>query len=94
MKTHCGPHAVEQQVSSFSQTQTSRSALSQPGVVCSAQQLPMPMSCPPSLPKGGPLSLIDNRVDGLLCEADPERLADALVELAGAPLLREQLAAK
>ena len=41
---------------------------------------------------GGPLSLIEHRVDGLLCAPDACALADALVELAGAPLLRERLA--
>ncbi len=40
---------------------------------------------------GGPLALVEHRVSGLLCEADPERLASALVELAGSPLLRERL---
>ncbi|HTA15853.1 MAG TPA: glycosyltransferase [Solirubrobacteraceae bacterium] len=42
---------------------------------------------------GGPLALVQDRVTGLLCEADSEQLADALVELAGSPLLRERLAA-
>jgi glycosyltransferase involved in cell wall biosynthesis/predicted metal-dependent phosphoesterase TrpH len=42
--------------------------------------------------RGGPLSLIEHRVSGLLCEPDAERLADAVVELASAPLLRERLA--
>jgi glycosyltransferase involved in cell wall biosynthesis/predicted metal-dependent phosphoesterase TrpH len=41
--------------------------------------------------KGGPLSLIEHRVNGLLCDADAEQLADAVIELAGSPLLREQL---
>jgi glycosyltransferase involved in cell wall biosynthesis len=41
---------------------------------------------------GGPLELIDDRVTGLLREADGAQLASALVELAGSPLLREQLA--
>jgi glycosyltransferase involved in cell wall biosynthesis/predicted metal-dependent phosphoesterase TrpH len=59
-------------------------------VILEAQASGLPVV---AIAAGGPLSLIDNRVDGLLCEADPERLADALVELAGAPLLREQLAA-
>jgi glycosyltransferase involved in cell wall biosynthesis/predicted metal-dependent phosphoesterase TrpH len=41
---------------------------------------------------GGPLTLVEDRVTGLLREADAEQLADALVELAGSPLLRERLA--
>jgi glycosyltransferase involved in cell wall biosynthesis/predicted metal-dependent phosphoesterase TrpH len=41
--------------------------------------------------RGGPLSLIEHRVNGLLCDADARQLADALVELAGSPLLREHL---
>jgi len=41
---------------------------------------------------GGPLELIEDRVTGLLREADSAQLAGALVELAGSPLLRERLA--
>jgi glycosyltransferase involved in cell wall biosynthesis len=41
---------------------------------------------------GGPLALVEDGVTGLLRDADAEQLADALVELAGAPLLREHLA--
>jgi glycosyltransferase involved in cell wall biosynthesis/predicted metal-dependent phosphoesterase TrpH len=41
---------------------------------------------------GGPLTLIEDRVTGLLREADPVQLADAVMELAGSPLLRERLA--
>ncbi len=41
--------------------------------------------------KGGPLSLIEHRVNGLLCDADARQLADAVVELARSPLLREHL---
>jgi glycosyltransferase involved in cell wall biosynthesis/predicted metal-dependent phosphoesterase TrpH len=41
---------------------------------------------------GGPLTLVQDRVTGLLGEADAEQLANALVELAGSPLLRERLA--
>jgi glycosyltransferase involved in cell wall biosynthesis len=36
--------------------------------------------------------LVEDGVTGLLREADGEQLADALVELAGSPLLRERLA--
>jgi glycosyltransferase involved in cell wall biosynthesis len=41
---------------------------------------------------GGPLSLIEQRVSGLLCPPQASALGDALLELAGAPLLRERLA--
>ncbi len=41
---------------------------------------------------GGPLELIEDRVTGLLRDADSAQLANALVELAGSPLLRERLA--
>ncbi len=41
--------------------------------------------------EGGPLSLIEDRVSGLLCEPDAECLADAVLELASSPLLRAQL---
>jgi glycosyltransferase involved in cell wall biosynthesis len=41
---------------------------------------------------GGPLSLIENRVSGLLCEPEAGALAEAVLELAGSPLLRERLA--
>jgi glycosyltransferase involved in cell wall biosynthesis/predicted metal-dependent phosphoesterase TrpH len=42
--------------------------------------------------RGGPLSLIEDRVSGLLCEPHTDALADAVLELAGSPLLRERLA--
>jgi glycosyltransferase involved in cell wall biosynthesis/predicted metal-dependent phosphoesterase TrpH len=45
-----------------------------------------------ALARGGPLSLIEDRVSGLLCEPDAHEIADALLELAGSPLLREHLA--
>jgi glycosyltransferase involved in cell wall biosynthesis/predicted metal-dependent phosphoesterase TrpH len=41
---------------------------------------------------GGPLELIEDRVSGLLREADSGQLASALVELAGSTPLRERLA--
>jgi glycosyltransferase involved in cell wall biosynthesis len=41
---------------------------------------------------GGPLSLIENRVSGLLCAPEAGALAEAVLELAGSPLLRERLA--
>ncbi len=42
---------------------------------------------------GGPLSLIEHRVSGLLCEARADALAGAVLELAGSPVLRKRLAA-
>ncbi len=42
--------------------------------------------------RGGPLSLIEDRVSGRLCEPDAGCLADAVLELAASPLLREHLA--
>jgi glycosyltransferase involved in cell wall biosynthesis len=41
--------------------------------------------------EGGPLSLIEDGVTGLLREADASILAGALVELASSPLLLERL---
>jgi glycosyltransferase involved in cell wall biosynthesis/predicted metal-dependent phosphoesterase TrpH len=41
---------------------------------------------------GGPLALVEDGMTGLLREADAGQLANALVELAGSPLLRERLA--
>jgi glycosyltransferase involved in cell wall biosynthesis/predicted metal-dependent phosphoesterase TrpH len=41
---------------------------------------------------GGPLSLIEERASGLLREGNPQALADAVLELARSPLLREHLA--
>jgi len=40
---------------------------------------------------GGPLTLVEDRVSGLLCDPDADSLADALTELASSPLLRERL---
>jgi glycosyltransferase involved in cell wall biosynthesis/predicted metal-dependent phosphoesterase TrpH len=42
---------------------------------------------------GGPTSLIDDRLSGLLCEPSATALAGALLELAASPLLRARLAA-
>jgi glycosyltransferase involved in cell wall biosynthesis/predicted metal-dependent phosphoesterase TrpH len=58
-------------------------------VILEAQASGLPVI---AVARGGPLSLIEDRVTGLLCEPDAQRLADALLELAGAPLLRERLA--
>ena len=41
--------------------------------------------------QGGPVSLIEHRVSGLLCVPDPGVLAGAVLELAASPLLRERL---
>jgi glycosyltransferase involved in cell wall biosynthesis len=41
---------------------------------------------------GGPLELVRDGVTGLLREADPQQLADALVALAGSTQLRERVA--
>jgi glycosyltransferase involved in cell wall biosynthesis/predicted metal-dependent phosphoesterase TrpH len=41
---------------------------------------------------GGPVSLIESGVSGLLCAPDAQALAGALLELAGSPRLRERLA--
>jgi len=42
--------------------------------------------------EGGPCSIVEDGVTGLLRPADAAALADAVLELAGAPLLRERLA--
>ncbi len=42
---------------------------------------------------GGPASLIEHRVSGLLCAPSADALAEGVLELAGSPLLRERLAA-
>jgi glycosyltransferase involved in cell wall biosynthesis/predicted metal-dependent phosphoesterase TrpH len=41
---------------------------------------------------GGPLSLIEHRVSGLLCQPEAAALADAIIELADSALLRQRLA--
>jgi len=58
-------------------------------VILEAQASGLPVI---ALAEGGPLSLIENRVSGLLCRADTGQLADALLELAASPLLRQRLA--
>ena len=42
--------------------------------------------------EGGPCSIVEDGVTGLLRPADAGALADAVLELAGAPLVRERLA--
>jgi glycosyltransferase involved in cell wall biosynthesis/predicted metal-dependent phosphoesterase TrpH len=42
---------------------------------------------------GGPASLIEHRVSGLLCEPAADALAEGVLELSGSPLLRGRLAA-
>ncbi|HEX3519780.1 MAG TPA: glycosyltransferase [Solirubrobacteraceae bacterium] len=58
-------------------------------VVLEAQASGLPVV---AVAEGGPLSLIEDRVSGLLCPAEPDALAAAVVELAGQPLLRRRLA--
>jgi glycosyltransferase involved in cell wall biosynthesis/predicted metal-dependent phosphoesterase TrpH len=58
-------------------------------VILEAQASGLPVI---ALAHGGPVSLIEHGVSGLLCETDAPRLADAVLELAAAPLLRERLA--
>jgi glycosyltransferase involved in cell wall biosynthesis/predicted metal-dependent phosphoesterase TrpH len=57
-------------------------------VILEAQASGLPVI---AVAEGGPLSLIDDGLNGRLCEALAERLADTVLELAGAPLLREHL---
>ena len=58
-------------------------------VILEAQASGLPVI---AVAQGGPLSLIEHRVSGLLCTADAHALADAVLELCGSPLLRERLA--
>jgi glycosyltransferase involved in cell wall biosynthesis/predicted metal-dependent phosphoesterase TrpH len=59
-------------------------------VVLEAQASGVPVI---ALARGGPLSLIEDRVSGLLCEPNAEDVAGALLELVRSPLLRTRLAA-
>jgi glycosyltransferase involved in cell wall biosynthesis/predicted metal-dependent phosphoesterase TrpH len=58
-------------------------------VILQAQASGLPVV---AVAEGGPLSLIEDRVSGLLCAPDSTALADAVLELADSPLLRERLA--
>jgi glycosyltransferase involved in cell wall biosynthesis/predicted metal-dependent phosphoesterase TrpH len=58
-------------------------------VVLEAQASGLPVI---AVNEGGPLSLIEQRRSGLLCPADAAALANAVLELAGSPGLRERLA--
>ena len=57
-------------------------------VILEAQASGLPVI---AVAQGGPVSLIEHRVSGLLCEAEAEELAEAVLELCGSPLLRERL---
>ncbi|HEY2536136.1 MAG TPA: glycosyltransferase [Solirubrobacteraceae bacterium] len=58
-------------------------------VILEAQASGLPVI---AVAQGGPLSLIEHRVSGLLCEADADALAGAVLEVVDSPLLRERLA--
>jgi glycosyltransferase involved in cell wall biosynthesis/predicted metal-dependent phosphoesterase TrpH len=57
-------------------------------VILEAQASGLPVI---AVAEGGPLSLIEDGLSGRLCQADAQQLADAVIELAGSPLLREHL---
>jgi len=57
-------------------------------VILEAQASGLPVI---ALARGGPLTLIEDRVSGILCEPDAQALAEAVLELARSPLLRARL---
>lgn len=57
-------------------------------VILEAQASGLPVV---AVAKGGPLTLVEDRVSGLLCEPQASALTDALLELTGSPLLRRRL---
>jgi glycosyltransferase involved in cell wall biosynthesis/predicted metal-dependent phosphoesterase TrpH len=57
-------------------------------VILEAQASGLPIV---AVAEGGPLSLIDDGTSGLLREPDAEQLANAILDLAASPLLREHL---
>jgi glycosyltransferase involved in cell wall biosynthesis/predicted metal-dependent phosphoesterase TrpH len=57
-------------------------------VILEAQASGLPVI---AVAQGGPASLIETRVSGLLCQANAAQLASAVLELAGSPMLREHL---
>ncbi|HUA10998.1 MAG TPA: glycosyltransferase [Solirubrobacteraceae bacterium] len=59
-------------------------------VILEAQASGLPVV---AVAEGGPLSLIEDRVSGRLCPADGRALSEALLEVLGAPLLRERITA-
>jgi glycosyltransferase involved in cell wall biosynthesis/predicted metal-dependent phosphoesterase TrpH len=58
-------------------------------VILEAQASGLPVV---AVASGGPLTLVRDRVTGLLCEPEADALASALIELADSPLLRARLA--
>jgi glycosyltransferase involved in cell wall biosynthesis/predicted metal-dependent phosphoesterase TrpH len=58
-------------------------------VILEAQASGLPVV---AVARGGPLSLIEHGVNGLLCEPDVESLTERVLELAASPLLRRRLA--